>query len=73
MTPEKLAARMRSDPTGLLSDFGMFVIDEAHLVADSNRGWRLEETLSLLHHVTRENQSPHTGTFCCPRQPKRTS
>ena len=53
MTPEKLAARLRSDPVGLLNEFGMFVIDEAHLVADPERGWRLEETLSLLHHLTR--------------------
>lgn len=53
MTPEKLAGRLRSDPVGLLADFGMFVIDEAHLLADSDRGWRLEETLSLLHELTR--------------------
>ena len=56
MTPEKLAARMRRDPAGLLSEFGMFVIDEAHLIADPERGWRLEETLSLLHHLTRATQ-----------------
>ena len=54
MTPEKLAGRLRSDPSGLLEEFGMFVIDEAHLVADKERGWRLEETLSLLNHVTKE-------------------
>ena len=53
MTPERLAGRLRSDPAGLLEEFGMFVIDEAHLVADTERGWRLEETLSLLHHVTK--------------------
>ena len=53
MTPERLAGRLRSDPTGLLNEFGMFVIDEAHLVADSERGWRLEETLSLLNHITK--------------------
>ena len=53
MTPEKLAARLRSDPVGLLNEFGMFVIDEAHLVADPDRGWRLEETLSVLHHLTK--------------------
>ena len=53
MTPERLAGRLRSDPVGLLEEFGMFVIDEAHLVADTERGWRLEETLSLLHHVTK--------------------
>ena len=53
MTPERLSGRLRSDPAGLLSEFGMFVIDEAHLVADPARGWRLEETLSLLHHLTK--------------------
>lgn len=54
MTPEKLAARLRSDPSGLLQEFGMFIIDEAHLVADLERGWRLEETLSLLNHLTED-------------------
>ena len=54
MTPERLAGRLRSDPVGLLEEFGMFVIDEAHLVADAERGWRLEETLSLLNHVTKD-------------------
>ncbi len=57
MTPEKLAARLRSNPGTLLAEFGMFVIDEAHLVADAERGWRLEEALSLLHSLTRE--TPH--------------
>ncbi len=52
MTPEKLAAMLRSDAAGLLARFSMFVIDEAHLVADPSRGWRLEETLSFLHHNT---------------------
>jgi len=52
MTPEKLAASMRSDPDELLARFSMFVIDEAHLVADDHRGWRLEETLSYLHYHT---------------------
>ena len=53
LTPEKLAARLRSDPEALLQEFGMFVIDEAHLVADGDRGWRLEETISFLHHLTK--------------------
>ena len=56
MTPEKLAARLRSDPAGLLGQFSMFVFDEAHLVADGERGWRLEETISLLHHLTRDSE-----------------
>ena len=54
MTPERLAGRLRSDPAGLLEEFGMFVIDEAHLLADTDRGWRLEETLSLLNHFTKD-------------------
>lgn len=52
MTPEKLSALIRRDPDETLERFSMFVIDEAHLVADSHRGWRLEETLSFLHHHT---------------------
>ncbi|WP_419923755.1 DEAD/DEAH box helicase [Candidatus Poriferisocius sp.] len=52
MTPEKLAALLRSDPAELLAQYAMFVIDEAHLVADPGRGWRLEETLSFLHYLT---------------------
>ncbi len=54
MTPEKLAALLRADPAELLERYSMFVIDEAHLVADGSRGWRFEETLSLLHHLTRD-------------------
>ncbi len=57
LTPEKLAALLRSDPAELLDRYAMFVIDEAHLVADPGRGWRLEETLSLLHYLT--NASYH--------------
>jgi len=53
MTPEKLSARLRSDPAGLLSEFGMFVFDEAHLMGDHSRGWRLEETISFIHHITK--------------------
>ena len=39
MTPEKLAALLRANPVDLLDKFAMFVIDEAHLVADPSRGW----------------------------------
>ena len=52
MTPEKLAALLRSGPAALLAEYSMFVIDEAHLVGAPGRGWRLEETLSLIHHLT---------------------
>lgn len=56
MTPEKLAAVLRSNPAEVLAQYAMFVIDEAHLVADPSRGWRLEETLSLLHHLTTDTE-----------------
>jgi len=52
MTPERLGGLLRSDPAALLHKYSMFVIDEAHLVAAPGRGWRLEETLSLIHHLT---------------------
>jgi hypothetical protein len=56
MTPEKLAAHLRNNPAELLEEFGLFVVDEAHLVADGERGWRLEETISFLHHLTRDTE-----------------
>lgn len=52
MTPEKLAARLRADEPTLLAQFGLFVFDEAHLVADESRGWNFETTLSRLHSLT---------------------
>ncbi len=33
----------------------MFVFDEAHLIADGDRGWKLEETISFLHHLTKDS------------------
>jgi hypothetical protein len=52
MTPERLGAALRADPTRVLEFFSMFVIDEAHLLAQEQRGWGLEGTLSLLHFLT---------------------
>lgn len=52
MTPEKLAARLRADEPGLLAEFGLFVLDEAHLVDDESRGWNFEATVSRLHTLT---------------------
>ena len=52
MTPERLAARLRSDGAELLNEFGLFVLDEAHLVADEARGWTFETTISRLHELT---------------------
>lgn len=54
MTPEKLAAHLRNEPERLLHDFSLFVIDEAHLVGDTDRGWVLESALGFLHHATSE-------------------
>ncbi|MBX9151987.1 DEAD/DEAH box helicase [Rhodococcus qingshengii] len=52
MTPERLSARLRADESGLLEQFGLFVLDEAHLVADKSRGWTFETTISRLHEIT---------------------
>ncbi|MEK7424784.1 MAG: DEAD/DEAH box helicase [Actinomycetota bacterium] len=52
MTPEKLAAHLRNEPERVLRDFSLFVIDEAHLLGDADRGWVLESALSLLHEAT---------------------
>lgn len=57
MTPEKLAALLRNDPTSVLAEFSLFVIDEAHLVGDRERGWVLESALSFLHQQTID--TPH--------------
>ena len=52
MTPEKLASRLRADEQALLDQFGLFVLDEAHLVGDETRGWSFETTISRLHSLT---------------------
>ena len=52
MTPEKLSARLRADETSLLSQFGLFVFDEAHHVDDESRGWTFEAAVSRLHSLT---------------------
>lgn len=54
MTPERFAGLLRSCPTEFLERFGLFVIDEAHLLAERERGWGLEEALTLVHHLTRD-------------------
>jgi hypothetical protein len=48
MTPERLAHTLRRDPVAALDRFSMFVIDEAHLVAQSDRGFLLESLLGIL-------------------------
>ena len=56
LTPEKLSARLRADPSGTLSQFSMFVFDEAHLLSERGRGWELEATISFLHYATRDSR-----------------
>jgi superfamily II DNA/RNA helicase len=54
MTPERLAARLRTNSVDLLNEFGLFILDEAHLVGDDTRGWTFETTISRLHELTAE-------------------
>lgn len=48
MTPERLAHLLRNDPEGVLDRFSMFVVDEAHLLAQPGRGFLLESLLAVL-------------------------
>jgi replicative superfamily II helicase len=43
---------MRLEPTRMLEEYSLFVIDEAHLVGDADRGWVLESALGFLHGAT---------------------
>lgn len=56
MTPERLAARLRSGEQELLDEFGLFVLDEAHLLDDETRGWTFETTISRLHVLTQATE-----------------
>lgn len=48
MTPERLMQQLRRDPEEVLGRFTLFVIDEAHLLAQSGRGFLLEALLTFL-------------------------
>jgi hypothetical protein len=52
MTPEKLAAHLRNEPERMLNDFSLFLIDEAHLLGDTERGWVIESALGFIHAAT---------------------
>ena len=54
MTPERLAYLIRTNHEDLLGRFGLFIVDEAHLLGDKTRGWTLEASLAFLHHKTEE-------------------
>jgi hypothetical protein len=53
MTPERLGHLLRTDLDGVLDRYGMFIFDEAHLIADPSRGFGLEWVLAMLHWKTR--------------------
>lgn len=53
MTPERFAALLRADPQHVLDRYGLFIFDEAHLVGDKDRGFKLEGALTYLHWRTR--------------------
>lgn len=50
MTPERLMNALRQNPQEVFDRFGLFIIDEVHLIAESGgRGLLLEGLLSLLN------------------------
>jgi DEAD/DEAH box helicase len=53
MTPERLGHLVRNDLNGVLDRYGMFIFDEAQLIADPSRGFSLEWVLAMLHWRTR--------------------
>ena len=55
MTPERLGHLLRHDTNGVLNRYGMFIFDEAHLIADPHRGFGLEWVLALLNWKTRSS------------------
>ena len=57
MTPERLTHLVHRDPDSVLEHYGMFLFDEAHLMAERGRGFTLETLISFLHWRTRE--TPH--------------
>ena len=69
MTPEKLAAHLRLEPNRMLSEYSLYVIDEAHLVGDAERGWVLESALGFLHGATLHHEPPDRGALRGAGQP----
>ena len=54
MTPERLNQLLRQDPRAVLDRYGFFLFDEAHMMADRDRGLILETVISYLHWRTLE-------------------
>jgi hypothetical protein len=55
MTPERLAHLLRHDAEAVLSQFGMFIFDEAQLIKETGRGFTLESVIAKLHYATRDS------------------
>lgn len=53
-TPERLGAALRADPLAMIERFGIVAVDEAHLIAEVGRGQQLEQSLTLLHVLTKD-------------------
>jgi hypothetical protein len=49
MTPERLSSLLRRDPENVLGSYGLFIFDEAHMLAEPGRGFLLEWVLAYLH------------------------
>ena len=52
LTPERLSHLLRQDPASVLNHYTMFVIDEAHLLAQPGRGLLLETILTIVRATT---------------------
>lgn len=48
MTPERLSHLLRHDPAAVLERYSMFVIDEAHMLAQPGRGFLLETVMTTV-------------------------
>lgn len=55
MTPERFNYLLRHDVKRMLSDYSLFIIDEAHLIGEQGRGLGLETSLSVLNMLTKDS------------------
>lgn len=53
MTPERLTYLLRLDSDAVINRFGLFLFDEVHMIGDQERGWMLEQCLTIIHNYTK--------------------